>query len=95
MFTEQGSRYLSITSKAIPVAKALADAKTAPDVGRLLGRVEEVRVFASEKLGLKPTKNYTSIIMLDADHLADIVSACAELSFDRYLWSYPVVGKLP
>ncbi len=93
--TEQGTRYLSIRSKAIPVAKALADSKTAPEVRALLERVAEVRVFASEKLGLKQTKNYTSIVMTDRDHLADIVSACAELSFNRYLWSYPLVGKLP
>lgn len=93
--TEQGTSYLAIRSKAIPVAKALADVKTPPDVRRLLERVAEVRVFATEKLGLKQTKNYTSIVMLDADHLADIVSACAGLSFDRYLWGYPLVGKLP
>ncbi len=93
--TEQGTRYLAIRSKAIPVAKALADTKITPEVRALLERVAEVRVFASAKLGLKQTKNYTSIVMTDRDHLADIVSACAELSFDRYLWSYPLVGKLP
>jgi predicted aminopeptidase len=27
--------------------------------------------------------------------LATVVQACAELSFDRYLWNYPVVGKMP
>jgi len=46
-------------------------------------------------LGLRETNNYTSIVTLDSDRLVTVVSACAELSFDRYLWSYPIIGKFP
>jgi predicted aminopeptidase len=54
-----------------------------------------VRAFAVASLGLKDTKSYESVVELDADRLATVVSACAALSFDRFLWSYPLVGKLP
>lgn len=93
--TAQGTRYLSIRSKAESLDKALADPKTSADEKRLLERAKEARSFALADLGLRETKNYTQVVKLDSDRLATVVQACAELSFDRYLWSYPVVGKLP
>lgn len=93
--TAQGTRYLSIRSKAESLDKALADPKTSADEKRLLERAKEARSFALANLGLRETKNYTQVVKLDSDRLATVVQACAELSFDRYLWSYPVVGKLP
>ena len=93
--TEQGSNYLRLMAKAIPVSKALADPHTRPDIRSLIEQVGNVRVFATDELGLKKTKSYTSIVMLDSDRLVTAVSACAALSFDRYLWHYPLVGSFP
>jgi len=93
--TEQAAHYLALRSRAVPAAKALADPRTSPATKALLERAAEARAFAIGELGLKETKNYTSVVELDRDHLATVVSACAELSFDRYLWTYPVVGRLP
>ncbi|HOX31422.1 MAG TPA: aminopeptidase [Spirochaetales bacterium] len=92
---EQGAAYLALRSKALPAARALADPATPAATRELLERAAAVRAFAVAELGLKDTKNYASVVELDADRLATVVQACAELSFDRYLWSYPVVGKLP
>ncbi len=77
------------------MAAALADPRTSPAERLLLERAAEVRSFATGELGLKETDNYTSIVTLDSDRLVTVVSACAELSFDRYLWSYPLIGKFP
>src|SRR5271157_3616779 len=93
--TAQGAHYLGLRAKAVPVAAALADPRTSPQVRLFLERVAEVRSFATRELGLRETDNYTSIVTLDSDRLVTVVSACAELSFDRYLWSYPLVGKFP
>jgi len=93
--TAQGAHYLGLRAKAVPVAEALADPRTSPQVRLLLERVDAVRSFATRELGLRETRNYTSIVTLDSDRLVTVVSACAELSFDRYLWSYPLVGKFP
>jgi predicted aminopeptidase len=57
--------------------------------------VLDVRKFGIEELGLKDTKNYTTLVEIEGDRVATVVQACAELSFDRYLWNYPVVGRLP
>jgi len=91
----EGLKYLSMRSKAMSIDRALADPKTGGEERLLLERAKGARSFALSELGLKETKNYTSIVKLDADRLATVVQACAELSFDRYLWSYPVIGKMP
>ncbi len=91
----EGLHYLSIISKAESLDRALADPKTKGDVRDLVGWARAARAFALENFGLKETRNYTKIVILDADRLATVVQACAELSFERYLWDYPVVGKLP
>ena len=93
--TAQGAHYLSLRAKAVPAAAALADPQTSPQVRLLLQRVADVRSFATSALGLRDTRNYTSIVALDSDRLVTVVSACAELSFDRYLWWYPLIGKFP
>ena len=91
----QGARYLALRYRAVPVAKVLADPRTPPTLRALLERVGRIRDFAVREIGLRPTKSYGSIVELESDRLATVVSACAELSFDRFLWSYPLVGKLP
>jgi predicted aminopeptidase len=93
--TSQGIRYLSIISKAVSIDHALADPKIKPELRLLLERARAARAFALENFGLKETKNYSSVVVLNADRLATVVQACAELSFTRYLWSYPAVGKMP
>ncbi len=93
--TAQGSRYLGILAGAQPIAKALADPDTDLATKSLLEKAAEVRRFAVEKIGLKDTKSYRSIAKVEGTTLSHVVQACPELSFDRYLWSYPFVGKLP
>jgi len=93
--TTQGLRYLSIRSKAESFDRVLADPKASPALRLLITRARTARSFALGELGLRETRNYTSLVPLNADHLATVVQACAELSFTRHLWSYPVVGKMP
>jgi predicted aminopeptidase len=93
--TSQGLRYLSIRSRAEGIDRALADPAIDAGTRGLLETSREVRAFAASELGLRQTKSYASIVRLDSDRLATVVQACAELSFDRWLWSYPFVGRLP
>jgi predicted aminopeptidase len=92
---EQARAFLALQARAKSAASLLSDPKTPQKTRDLLLRVARIRSYAIATLGLKDTRNYTSLVELDADRLATVVQACAELSFDRYLWTYPVVGKLP
>jgi predicted aminopeptidase len=93
--TKEGLRYLALISKARSVDRVLADPSASPELRIFLERAKAARAFAVSAIGLKQTRNYRSVVVLDSDRLATIVQACGELSFERYLWDYPVVGKLP
>jgi len=58
-------------------------------------RVQDIRRFAMDELGLKMSKNYTRYAQIDRDYLAAVVSACAADSFTRYEWKFPIVGAVP
>lgn len=93
--TSQGARYLALQAKAVPIDRLLADPATEPAIRDMLLRAAEVRAFARDAIGLTESRNFTTVVRLERDYLADVVSACAPLSFERKLWKYPVVGALP
>lgn len=58
-------------------------------------RVRRIRRYAVDELGLEETDSYTTYVTIDRDNLVYVVSAAGELSFERYRWWYPLVGRLP
>ncbi len=93
--TNQGFKYLSLRSRAVDLEKVLSDPKAPEKLKDLVLRAERIRAFAIGELGLRDTRNYRSLVRLDSDRLATVVSACDAASFERHLWTYPVVGALP
>ncbi|MDR2101725.1 MAG: aminopeptidase [Treponema sp.] len=96
---KQGAAMLGYLSRAVPL-KNLEDAPGAdPAVQgenrRFAERVQDIRRFALEELGLRESANYTKYVDLKQDYLAAVVSASAQDSFSRYEWWFPVVGKVP
>lgn len=75
--------------------KILKDERTDAETIALLTRVGDIRAFARDELGLDETENYTKLYDLDADYLAAVVQAAPEFSSEPYLFTYPVLGKLP
>ncbi len=94
-YTKQGYYLLSYQAKAKPIEKLLADENLDTDTRNFLLLVEDIRTFAAEELGLEQNKNYSVYLELNQDVLAWVVSACDPLSFNTYLWNYPIMGKLP
>lgn len=93
--TNQGIRYLSLRARAVGLENVLSDPEAPEEIKDLVRRAERIRSFAIAELGLRDTRNYRSLVRLDSDHLATVVSACDSVSFERHLWIYPVVGALP
>ena len=92
---KQGATMLGYLGQAIPLEElATKDGASGEEID-FARRVEDIRRFAMEELGLKESKNYTRYVALDRNYLAAVVSACADDSFTRYEWWYPVVGRLP
>jgi predicted aminopeptidase len=101
---------LGYLSKAIPLESLLENKTGSESAGGAGGgiddseaeknrefveRVQDIRRFATEELGLNLGKNYTRYVKIDRDYLAAVVSASAADSFKRHEWKYPVVGVMP
>jgi len=92
---KQGASLLRYTTGARTVQSLLTDPATPPDTRAFLVRVQDIRRFAVEKVGLNSNDNYTRYKEIDRDHLVDVVQACDAASFDAYQWDYPFLGRLP
>jgi predicted aminopeptidase len=103
---KQGTTMLGYLSRAVPLESLLegetggsgasgAEDSEAEKNRRFVERIQDIRRFATEELGLNLGKNYTRYVKIDRDYLAAVVSACAADSFTRHEWKYPVVGSLP
>ncbi len=90
-----GTKYLSYQDQARPVGKLLKEPSLDPDTRAFLERSLRIRSFAVKGLGLRDSDSYTTLADSGRPYVADVVQACAADKFERYLWSYPFVGKLP
>jgi predicted aminopeptidase len=94
-YVRQAGFFLAERRQAVPVAHIIADPDTPSEIQDFLARVEAIRRFSHEELGLSDTGNFTSFVPMTRDHVAVVISACADDSFERYLWWYPVLGAMP
>ncbi|MGA2976099.1 MAG: aminopeptidase [Spirochaetia bacterium] len=92
---KQGRYLLRDTVGARSVQSLINDPSTSSDTRDFLLLTREIKRFAVETVGLKDNGNYTRYREIDGDHLVDVVSGCDAVSFTGYLWSYPLLGKLP
>ena len=93
--TNEGFHYLGLLAQGRPIAKVLADPSSPEATKTLLRNAEAIEDFGQKELGERPTRNFRKLVEIQGDTLVHVVQACAALSFDRYLWKYPLVGKLP
>jgi predicted aminopeptidase len=92
---KQGAAMLGYLGRAVPL-ESIAALDGASEDGRLfVQRVENIRRFATQELGLAASRNYTRYVDLDRNYLAAVVSASAQDSFTRHHWWFPVVGRMP
>ncbi len=92
---KQGGHLLRDSTGSRRVEPLLASEGLDAETRTLLERAVSIRRFSVERLGLRANANYSRYKELDRDHLVDVVSAADELSFDPYLWRYPLLGGLP
>jgi predicted aminopeptidase len=92
---KQGAALLHYSTGARSVQAMMADPSTPADTREFLLRVQEIRRFAAQEVGLASNDNYSRYKEIDRDHLVDVVQACDAASFDVYQWSYPFLGRLP
>ncbi len=94
-YAKQGVAFAGERLSARSLSSLARDRSSPPELLDFIERVEDIRAFGVDELGLKPTKNYSAYVHSPKGYVADVVSACAADSFERHYWAYPVVGKLP
>jgi predicted aminopeptidase len=84
---KQGTTMLGYLNRAIPIERL--------DDSEFVALIMDIRQFAGVELGLEMSRNFTTYVELDRNYLAAVVSASAKDSFERFEWSFPIVGRMP
>lgn len=93
--TTQGYYLLQTQARATPISRLEERGAITAEERAFFDRVDEIRAFAGEELGLSASRNYRSYVATDRDHLADVVSAAGATSFARKEWGFPFFGRFP
>lgn len=89
----QGYGQLKIVWNVRPVAEVLQD-RSFPDSLKLkLRLIQEIRKYAIDSLGLKDSKNYTTIYDQKGKPILWVVKACPEFEMKAYQWDFAIAGK--
>ena len=86
---------ISYLGRAVPLERLVQGPDINDEDHQFVRRVENIRRFAMEELGLSFSRNYTSYVDVDRDFLVAVVTAYADDSFTRHQWWFPVVGTVP
>jgi predicted aminopeptidase len=88
------SGQMEIWRKQVPVEEVVAAGREEVDVRRKLALIQELRIFATDKLGLSAGDDYTRYADLGREHVVWNVIAAPEFSLDSKSYWYPIVGTL-
>ncbi len=92
---KQGIGQLRIAHGAVPIDELLEDPEYPDSLKTKLLLIKDIRRFAIDSLGMKDSKNYNSVYDLKGKPAAYVVQACEKYRIKKYLWKFPIVGKLP
>ncbi|MCK6618214.1 MAG: aminopeptidase [Cyclobacteriaceae bacterium] len=91
----QGIGQLNIVWKARPISEVLADDQFPDSLKQKLRLVQAVRQFAIDSLGLKDTKNYSTLYDQKGEEILWVVTACEPFRLVEKQWEFPVLGAVP
>ncbi len=92
---DQGYHLAKHQLSAVPVEKLRSRNTLSPEEQTFFDRVDSIRRFADQQIGLSAGESYRSYVSHDKDYLVTVVSAVDELSFTRKEWTFPIVGSVP
>jgi predicted aminopeptidase len=91
---DQGIGQLKIVWQARPVTEVLNDPGISDSVKVKLRLIEEIKKFAIDSLGLKASKNYSTLYDQHGKPALWVLTASEQYNLKPYEWKFPVVGKV-
>lgn len=90
-----GQGQLNIVWNARPFEEVYADPAVSDSVKTKLRLIDEIRRFAYDSIGLKPSDNYTTFFDQKDQRLMYVVTGAERYQLKAYTWTFPVVGEVP
>jgi predicted aminopeptidase len=91
----QGVGQLHIIWNARSISEVLADEQFPDSLKKKLVLVNVVKRFAIDSLGLKDTRNYSTVFDQRGKEVMWVVTACEPFRLVEKQWEFPVLGSVP
>lgn len=91
---DQGTGQLAIVWNARPVDDVMKDASVSDSVKTKLNLIEEIKKFAIDSLGLKPSENYSTLYNQHGKPVLWVLTAAEKYKMKSFEWWFPVVGTV-
>ena len=88
----QAKGQINVMWNARPIAEVLTDSRFPDSLKSTLSMVAEIKQFATDSLGLKSSKNYTTVYDQQGKEILWVVTACKPYVFEPVMWSFPLIG---
>ena len=85
---------IAIVTSAKPIQEFLADPSFPDSLKKKLLLVSDIRQFAMDSLGLKETKNYTTLYDQHGKPLLMNLTAAERFKLVAYTWNFPILGTV-
>jgi predicted aminopeptidase len=88
----QARGQMSILWNTQPITEILADSAVSDSVKKQLRLVEQIKRFAVDSLGLRPTKSYTTYYEQHNKPILWVMTAAKKYQLTPIEWAFPVIG---
>lgn len=85
---------IAIVSKAKPIEYFLSDSSYPDSLKNKIRLIGDIRRFAMDSLGLKETKNYTTLFNQHGKALLMNLTAAEQFKLVAYTWNFPFLGTV-
>jgi predicted aminopeptidase len=92
---KSGYHQIGMLLKKKNFERALQDPRIDDETKRKIRLVQEVKKFTQNAMAMKKTANYDSFVLLDDRYVVYAITASYKDRLEPYLWSFPIVGKVP
>jgi predicted aminopeptidase len=88
----QAKGQLQIIREARPIKEVMEDPLFPDSLKTNLSVIHDIRKFAFDSLGIKPSDNYTTVFDQKGKELMFVVTACDPFRLEPKEWSFPIIG---